>query len=64
MTDFRLSKWFTVDIHPLLEALHHAEVGSTADLSEVNAASLFRVEASEVSKRSCYIGWWSNEPTG
>jgi hypothetical protein len=48
-----------INVDPVFQYSHHVEVGSVADVSEVHAASIFRLEVSRVSQCLCYIGWWS-----
>jgi hypothetical protein len=52
LTNFRLLQWFIVDVDSALGILHHVDVGSAANISEVHAASRFRIEVTRVSK--CY----------
>jgi hypothetical protein len=65
LTDFRLSQWFIVDVDSACGSLHHVDVGSVAKLSEVHAASIFRVRISWVGITrththilSC-VGWYT-----
>jgi hypothetical protein len=53
VTDVKLSKWFTVNIDPVLEYLYHAAVGCVTNVSEEYVASIFRVG---YRKRLCYTG--------
>jgi hypothetical protein len=43
-TDFMISQWFIADVDGALGSLHCVSMGSVADISEVHAASIFRVE--------------------
>jgi hypothetical protein len=43
LTDFSLSRWFTVVFISPLEFLHHVDMGSGADVPEVPATSIFRI---------------------
>jgi hypothetical protein len=43
ITDFRLSQWLIIDVNSVW-LLHHVYVGNVADISEVYAASIFRIE--------------------
>jgi hypothetical protein len=52
-TNFGLFRWFTVGAESSLKSLHHVYMGSIFDVSEVRAASIFRVELSRVSECSC-----------
>jgi hypothetical protein len=42
--DFRLSRWLIIDVNYVLGLLHSMIVGDVPDLSEVHAASIFKVE--------------------
>lgn len=43
-----ISRWFTVDVDSTLGALHYVDVGSVADIPDVRAASIFRVEVNRM----------------
>jgi hypothetical protein len=45
-----LSKWFTVDVDSAFGYLHHVDVGSIADISEVHPVFIFRVDVNRTSK--------------
>jgi hypothetical protein len=42
-SDFRLSKWFMVDVDFAVRYLPHVEVGSISDASDVHAISICKV---------------------
>jgi hypothetical protein len=70
VTDFMLSKWFTVDVDSAFGYLHHVEVGSTADISEVHAVFIFRVDVNRTnesyreSRQGKFISSFLQEPVG
>jgi hypothetical protein len=45
ITDCRLSRSLIVDINPVIGLLHSVLMGDDADVSEVHAASIFRVDS-------------------
>jgi hypothetical protein len=47
-TGFMLSWWFTVDADFAIRSFHCTDVSSVADVSEVHAASTFRIKVSRV----------------
>jgi hypothetical protein len=44
ISDFRLLQWLITDVNSVLWLLHRVDVGNVADISEVHAASIFRIE--------------------
>jgi hypothetical protein len=46
-TAFRFSRWFIIDVNSVFELLHLVDVGDGADVSEMHAASIFRVYVGE-----------------
>jgi hypothetical protein len=44
VADFMLSLYLTVGVHSTLERLHRMHVGRVADVSEVRAATIFKLE--------------------
>jgi hypothetical protein len=63
IAEFRLSKWFIVDVDSALGSLRFVDVGSVADVLEVHGATVFRVKVSRVGECSCiYRLWWKQTP--
>jgi hypothetical protein len=54
---------FKLDVYSVLRSLSHVNLGSAVDVSDIHAASIFRVEESRVVE-CVYIGHWSNRTTG
>jgi hypothetical protein len=46
--DFRLPRWLITDVNSVLGLLHRVLVGDVVDVSEVHAASIFRVKVSYI----------------
>jgi hypothetical protein len=59
-SDFRISRWFSIDVERGLLYLESVEVGC-ADISGEYAASTFRIKVSRVNECSCYRGWQSDK---
>jgi hypothetical protein len=57
ITDFRLSWWLIIDVNSVLGLLHFVDVGNIAGVSEVRAASIFRVEACQLVNFCVYIAF-------
>lgn len=68
--DFMLSKVFTVDVDSAFGYLQHVDKGSIADISEVHAVFIFRVNVNRMSesyresRRGRFISSSLQEPVG
>jgi hypothetical protein len=58
--DFRFSRLLIHDVGSVHRSLHRVDVGSVADVSEIHASSIFRVEMSRAVECSCAYRYWSN----
>jgi hypothetical protein len=56
----RLAEFTPVYADSVLGSLYHMDVGSTANVLEVYAASIFRVEVNRISQCLCIYRFWSN----
>jgi hypothetical protein len=64
ITDFELPWWLTVDVSSVLGWLYCVAVGNVANVSEVHAAFIFRVEVCRVGEFLCIKRYgWESGPT-
>jgi uncharacterized Tic20 family protein len=54
-TDLKLALWLIVDVNFVFVLLHHVVLGDVADVSEINAISIFRIRICRLVSLCVYI---------